>query len=115
MPFTATLDGDPEGGWIGETHDGQVHTVHHPVGDTLRMALSHMLHMHFGDNPGAAPAIKETLFQEPIYGAQDPNAPVDIKNDPATVNPQVASDGLPLPPRDETGKFVKSDPPEQVD
>lgn len=102
MPFTATLDGDPEGGWIGEIHDGQVHTVHHPVGETLRMALSHMLHMHFGDNPGAAPD-----------GRMEAEHQLAIKDDPATVNPQVASDGLPLPPRDETGKFVKSDPPEQ--
>lgn len=49
MAVTVKLDGDPEGGWIGEVHDGQTHTSHSPEGGSQHQALLDMIRRHWGE------------------------------------------------------------------
>lgn len=50
-----TLSGNPEGGWIGEVHDGDRLWAYNPEGEDLKLALRNMLNQHFAPTEDEAP------------------------------------------------------------
>ena len=114
MATTMKIDGDPEGGWIGEVHDGQTFMVHRPAGGTVFEAFLNMIHMHYGEKPATAEpsngdAPRETFGQTTTTFVQKYGVAVGVNagffspvntmpNDPRDLTGLAISQGLVVSP-----------------
>lgn len=74
MALRITVDGDPDGGWLVEIHDGDAIKVYRPEGDTPLAALSAAL-AEFAPPPASDPVpVADPPAADPVVESPVPVA-----------------------------------------